>query len=700
MKQSISSVRVHSIFAFGPIHPLVTAGFSCLLGVAMGTNVAFAQNDASSQTLKLPMQYHGISPPLRELARNPPFVAPQNGQIFEDELEKLIDMPDAVLGPVTPAPPQPFVQTAPPKPFAAVLGTSFEATGTGLFGFTLTAAPPDMTLAVGPRHIVTWVNSQYAVFDKAGNVLLAPVNGNTLFGGAENVCETTNRGDPVVQYDRLARRWILSQFAFAGPSAQAPYFQCFAVSTTDDPTGTYVRYSVSFSAVTPSGFNDYGKLGVWPDGYYTAYNMFGGSPAGGFTGAGLCVSDRVKMLAGDPTATTLCAPIATYAAGGSFLPADLDGTTLPSDLTQGGIFLRLRTGTPRELRYLKLKPNFSAGTVTLTDGFGGANGSFITLVPAALTLPCNGAAGTCVAQPGTTNLLDTLGDRLMYRLAFRNRGGVESMVVVTSADPDGAGTRSSLVRWFEIRNPLGNPVDPNTALRPVLFQDGAYDPGAASDRWMGSIAMDKYGNMLMGYSIANAGTGLKPSIAVAGRLAGDAINTLQAESIAVTGTGSQTGTLTRWGDYSTMQVDPVDDSTFWFISQYLAADGTFNWRTRVVSYRFQVPVATTLPASSVSTVAATLNATVQASGISSTVTFEYGLTTAYGTTVTATPSPVTGASATAVSVALTGLTPNATYHFRVRATNTDGTDIGVNQSFFSNSLGFFFKNGFELSAAP
>ena len=187
---------------------------------------------------------------------------------------------------------------------------------------------------------------------------------------------------------------------------------------------------------------------------------------------------------------------------------------------------------------------------------------------------------------------------------------------------------------------------------------------------------------------------------MAGRLAGDAINTLQAESIAVTGTGSQTGTLSRWGDYSTMQVDPVDDATFWFISQYLVADGTFNWRTRVVSYRFQVPIATTLPASSVSTVAATLNATVQASGISSTVTFEYGLTTAYGTTVTATPSPVTGTSATAVSAALTGLTPNASYHFRVRATNTEGTDIGANQSFFANNLGLLFRNGFEPNAAP
>ena len=675
MKQSILSVREQSRFGFERVKTLLAVG---VLGLVMGANVAFAQNVASSQTLKLPMQYHGISPPLRDLARNPPFVSAENGHVFEDELEKLVEITEPVRGPVTP-PPQPFVQTAPPKPFAAVLGTSFEATGTGLFGFTITGAPPDMTLAVGPRHIVTWVNSQYAVFDKAGNVLLAPVNGNTLFTGLGNVCETTNRGDPILQYDRLANRWVLSQFAFTSQTA-APWLQCIAVSTTDDPTGTYVRYTVDFGAI---GFNDYGKLGVWPDGYYTSYNIFNSPSA--FILA-LCASDRVKMLAGDPTATTLCVASANIAGGAAFLPADLDGTTLPSDLTQGGIFVRQSTAPA--LRYTKLKPNFTAGTATATDGFGGASGSFVNLALPTTTRACNGAANsTCIAQPGTTNLLDTLGDRLMYRLAFRNRGGVESMIVTHSVDPDGAGARSSALRWYEIRNPLGNPANVVVALRPTLFQNGTYDPGAAGDRWMGSMAMDKYGNMLAGYSVVNSATLLKPSIAVAGRLAGDAINTLQAESIALTGTGSQNGTLTRWGDYSTMQIDPVDDSTFWFISQYLTADGTFNWRTRVVSYRFQVPVATTLPASLVSKVAATLNGTINASGISSVVSFEYGLTNAYGTTVTATPSPVTGAAATAVNFALTGLTANTTYHFRVRAANTEGTDIGVNQSFYTNDLG-------------
>ena len=577
MKHSTISVRVRPRIGVWRVKRLLSLGILSV-GLVLGANVVFAQNNANSQTVNLPMKYYGESLSLRDLARTPPFVSPENGQIFENELEKLVEIPEPVLGPVTP-PPLPFVQTAPPKPFAAVLGTSFEATGTGLFGFSLTGAPPDMTLAVGPRHIVTWVNSQYAVFDKSGNVLLAPVNGNTLFTGMGNVCETTNRGDPILQYDRLANRWVLSQFAFTSQTT-APWLQCIAVSTTDDPTGTYVRYSIDFGTI---GFNDYGKLGVWPDAYYTAYNIFNSPSA--FILA-LCASDRVKMLAGDPTATTLCVASGNIGGGAAFLPADLDGTTLPSDLTQGGIFIR--QSTVPALRYTKLKPNFSAGTVTATDGFGGASGSVINLALPTTTRACNGNGGVCIAQPGTTQLLDTLGDRLMYRLAFRNRGGVESMIVTHSVDPDGAGARSSALRWYEIRNPLGNPANAVVALRPTIFQNGTYDPGAASDRWMGSMAMDKDGNMLAGYSIANSGTLLKPSIAVAGRLAGDAVNTLQAESIPVTGTGSQTVGLSRWGDYSTMQIDPVDDSTFWFISQYLTADGTFNWRTRVVSYSFPV----------------------------------------------------------------------------------------------------------------
>ncbi len=343
---------------------------------------------------------------------------------------------------------------------------------------------------------------------------------------------------------------------------------------------------MQFSSTAPEGFNDYGKLGIWPDGYYTSYNIFQGSPAGGNSGAALCVSDRVKMLAGDPTATTLCTPTAFYAGGAAFLPADLDGTTLPSTTAQGGIFIRYSTAL--QLRMIKLKPNFTAGTITFNDGFGGATGSFVGLNTGATTFPCNGGGGACVAQPGTTNLLDTLGTRLMYRAAFRNRGGVESLLVAQSVDPDGAGSRSSAFRWYEIRNPLGNPADVVVANRPTLFQNATYDPGATGDRWMGSVAMDGNGNIAAGYSLANATAGTRPSIGIAGRESSDALNTFQSEIVAFTGTGSQTGGLTRWGDYSTIQVDPSDDRTFWYIGEYLSADGSFNWRTRIVSYAFPV----------------------------------------------------------------------------------------------------------------
>ena len=282
------------------------------------------------------------------------------------------------------------------------------------------------------------------------------------------------------------------------------------------------------------------------------------------------------MLAEQP-ATTLCAPVAFYAGGAFFLPADVDGVTAPTTVAQGNIFARYSFGAV-SLRLLKLKPNFAAGTATLSNGMGGAHGSFINLPVGPTTVACSGTGGACVAQPTTANKLDTLADRLMYRLVYRNRGGVDSLVVVQSVDPDGAGARSSAVRWYEIRNPF--------AAAPTLFQNATYDPGASGDRWMGSIAMDKNGNMLMGFSYSNVSANVFPSIAIAGRLRSDVRNTMRAQQIAWNGTGAQTGTLTRWGDYTTMQIDPADDCTFWYIGQYLAANGTFNWQTRVVSHKF------------------------------------------------------------------------------------------------------------------
>ncbi|MEY2489810.1 MAG: hypothetical protein QOC70_1752, partial [Verrucomicrobiota bacterium] len=581
--RSLSNRKLFLCFCVISIALLIGGAVSGQLPVR-GSSTGNA-SQGQGETVVLPMQYYGVSAALYELARqNLPKVTKENGMLQESEMEELHEEPETIRNENSPTA---LIQTSVTAPLAAVPGTSFEGPGLGMPGFVIAGAPPDTTLAVGPNHIVAWVNTQYAVFDKLGTKLLPGngfVNGNTLFTGLGNVCETTNRGDPILQYDRLADRWFLSQFAFnvdGSGNPISPYLQCIAVSTTNSPLGAYNRYTITFSSTSPSGFNDYGKLGVWPDAYYTSYNMFGGSPAGANTGVALCASDRTKMLAGDPSATTLCAPVNFYGGGGGFLPADLDGTTLPTDLTQGGIFMRQSTAPA--LRILKLKPNFTTSTVTLTDGFGGALGSFIEIPLPSTTRACNGAAGACVAQPGTTTKLDTLADRLMYRLVYRNRAGVDSLLVTQSVDPDGAGARSSAMRWYEIRSPF--------SAAPSLFQNATFDPGAAGDRWMGSVAMDGAGNILMGYSVVNAGTGVKPSIAVSGRLLTDPVNTMQAESTVITGTGSQTtfgaGTpLTRWGDYTTMQIDPLNDMTFWFIGQYLAADGTFNWHTRIASYTF------------------------------------------------------------------------------------------------------------------
>jgi hypothetical protein len=538
------------------------------------------------------MEFLGESEPLSVLAKRQfPPVAPENGLLQESEREPLVEVPEKPLMRSANLV-ESYLQTEASAAALAVPGTSFEGPGTGIVGFTMTGAPPDANLAVGPNHIVAMVNTQYVVFDKSGAILVGPINGNALFSGVGGLCETSNRGDPILQYDRLADRWILSQFAFTsvGNGPQAPYLQCIAVSTSGSPTGTYYRYSVAFGSVNPDGFNDYGKLGIWNDGYYTSYNVFGGSPStDNNTGVALCVSDRAKMLVGSASATTLCAPTTFYANGASFLPADLDGTTLPTDTTRGGLFLR-QSIVPA-LRYLRLKPNFSAGTATLTDGFGGATGSYVQLPLGTTTRACYGDGGNCIAQPGTSIQLDTVGDRVMYRLAYRNRGGVDSLVLTQSVDPDGSGSRGSAVRWYEIRNPLGNPSDTDTSKRPFVYESGTYDPGASGDRWMGSAAMDKYGNILIGYSYADAAAGIRPSIAVAGHSQADVLNTLGAEQVAVQGSGSQIGSLHRWGDYSTMQVDPADDTTFWYIGEYLTADGTFNWQTRIVSYRFATTTA-------------------------------------------------------------------------------------------------------------
>jgi len=542
------------------------------------------------------LDYSDVSPPLRRIKPRPP--------IFQDNEEHEVKRlphhhPFRPLGRqadhALQLAPRPLVGTTP--------GMNFD--GVGLPGYTVSGAPPDTNGAVGSTQYVQWVNTAFSVFDKAnGNLLYGPANGNTLWQGFGGRCETDNSGDPIVAYDKAANRWVMTQFAV---SAQ-PYMQCIAVSTTSDATGTWRRFAYQFG----NGFNDYPKVGVWPDAYYITFNMFTNGAT--FAGAKACAFDRNQMLtaAGTPGAMQCFQLSTTY---GGLLPSDLDGSTPPP------------AGSPN---YLLAFDDVSLAGLNLwkfhVDWASPASSTFtgpVSIPTVAFTEACNG--GTCITQPGTTQQLDSLADRLMYRLAYRNFGDHESLVVNHSVDVSGhAG-----VRWYEVRSPNAGPA---------VFQQGTFSPDA-SHRWMGSIGQDRSGNVLLGYS-ASSGT-VRPSIRYTGRLATDPAGTMQGETEMFTGVGSQTATLSRWGDYSALTVDPVDDCTFWYTNEYLKASGTFNWSTRIASFRFPSCGGTPTPDFSVAAAPASLSVTQGASATSTiTVSSVNGFSSAVSLVATGLPSGV------------------------------------------------------------
>jgi hypothetical protein len=419
-------------------------------------------------------------------------------------------------------------------------------------------APPDTTGDVGPNHYVQWVNLRYAVYTltrNASNEITGfnlvpgfPKNGNVVWQGFGGRCQTDNDGDPIVQYDQLADRWILTQFAVSG----TPYTQCVAVSTSPDPTGTYFRYAFSYSR----SFNDYPKMGVWPDAYYISYNMFRNGAS--FTGNTVCAFERARMLAG-LSARQACV---NTTGGHSLEPADLEGTTLPP----AGSPNLLMSLTSTAVQFWRFSVNWAAGTGTLT---GPTNVAGV----AAFSRACGG--GACVVQPGTSTRLDTLADRLMYRLSYRNFGTHEALVINHSVT---SGTGSG-IRWYELRNAAGQTFG---SAAPVLHQQGTFAP-TNDFRWMGSAAMDKTGGIAIGYNISSST--IVPSIRYAYRGPADPLGTMGNETSALVGAGIQTGSLTRWGDYSTISVDPVDGCTMVFTTQFQPANGSFNWSTYIHSFK-------------------------------------------------------------------------------------------------------------------
>jgi hypothetical protein len=438
--------------------------------------------------------------------------------------------------------------------FAPAFVSGVDGVGNGFSGpngsFTVQYAPPDTVGAVGATQYVQVVNVGLAVFDKASKTAVyGPVPTSTLWSGFGGQCQTDNDGDAVVVYDKAANRWIISQFAVG----TTPYLQCVAVSQTSDATGGWYRYSFSYGSVFP----DYPKMGVWPDAYYETFNMFTGNS---FSGSRLCAYNRSAMLTG-AAATQQCFQLSS--SYGGVLPSDLDGSTAPP---AGSPNFMVNFGT-NSLRLWRFHVDWAnTANTTLTGP--------VNIPVASFTPACSG--GACVPQSGSNIKLDSLADRLMFRLAYRNFGTYQSLVVNHSVK---VGTQRNNpytgVRWYELRNPAGTPT---------VFQQSTFSPDSTY-RWMGSIAQDKQGNMAVGYSVSSSS--MFPGIRYTGRLASDPLNTMQAEATMQNGGGSQKGSqLQRWGDYSAMSIDPADDCTFWYTTEYLKATGAFNWSTRLASFRF------------------------------------------------------------------------------------------------------------------
>lgn len=433
--------------------------------------------------------------------------------------------------------------------------------------------PPDTQGDIGPNHYVQWVNLHFALWEidrvnDTASLVCGPFPGNSLFQGFGGYCESTNSGDPITLYDPFADRWFMSQFALPF-YPNGPFFECIAVSATEDPTGPWNRYEFQMPV---DKMNDYPKFGVWPDAYYMTVNQFnGGSLTWG--GAGVAALERSAMLVGDPARMVYYDLYSVNPNFGGILPADFDGFT-PPPAESPGYFAEWDDGASiPSLDALRLW-EFHVDWDEPGDSTFGLDGEPNQVIPTADVDPSMcGTNPNCIPQPGASSPgLDAISDRLMHRLQYRNFSGYETLVSNHTVDVDG--TDHAGVHWLELRSSAGTWS---------LHQEGVYAPDD-DHRWMGSVALDHNGNLALGYSVSSHST--YPSVRYTGRLAGDPLGALpQGEVSLIEGSGSQTGS-NRWGDYSMMAVDPLDDCTFWYTQEYVEVTGSNTWKTRIGSFRF------------------------------------------------------------------------------------------------------------------
>ncbi|MDX6695391.1 MAG: hypothetical protein QOF02_2994 [Blastocatellia bacterium] len=464
-----------------------------------------------------------------------------------------------------------------------------------LFAFRL--SPPDTEGDVGPNHYVQVINLTIRIFDKAGTPLIPAKKFSDIFTALGPPCGAEDGGDPIALYDPMADRWMLSQFCFPFPDP-GPYFETIAISKTPDPTGAYWLYNFQVSGPPDNEFPDYPHLGVWPDGYYMTTNQFAQGVT--FDGGGMFAFDRKKMLVGDPTASFIYfnRKLATFPEGqAGMLPADMDGVRPPPVGTPCpfAYFTATEFGDPADgMRMFDFHADFATP----------ANSTFIERpessavpgggIPVAPFNPLAPTGRDAVPQPApasaTTARLDAISDRLMHRLQYINFGTHESLVVThtvnVGADQTLANYRAGL-RYYQFRKNLG--VAPWAPFEQATFSGAV---GDTTHRWMGSAAMNAAGDLAVGFSASS--TSVFPSIRYAARFAADPPGGLaQGEQTMFAGTGVQTDTGSRWGDYSSLTVDPADDCSYWFTTEsYTAASQATSgvgWITKIGKFNLGSP---------------------------------------------------------------------------------------------------------------
>ena len=432
------------------------------------------------------------------------------------------------------------------------------------------ANPNDTNGDVGPNDYVQMINSQFRIYDKQGNPRGPAAAINTLWTSVNpadtSACATQNAGDPIVLYDNMADRWLLSQFA-------QTRFICIAISQTADPTGAYYLYQFDTGR-----FPDYFKIGAWPDGYYVSANLNGPNEALA------AVFDRANMLNGNPAGSVLFAAPTLVNNFDILIPSDVDGSTAPPFGTPNFMYRPhdegvAPTGGVDRLEVWEFRVDWAVP----------ANSTFT----GPIDIPTNPFDSTtcgyvfpsdCIPQPGTAQLITAIPFGGMYRFPYRNFGDREVLAGNFTVDANGADGVG--IRWFILERSGGGPW--------AVANEGTYAPqpvGAPAfvHRWMGSLAMDRFGNLALGFSRSSsqdptttAGSG-NPSALYTGRLAGDPLGLLpQPEFLIQQGLGVTGGD--RWGDYYTMTVDPVDDCTFWYTGDATAANGSR--QSRIASFRF------------------------------------------------------------------------------------------------------------------